>query len=473
MIKFRQIGKLLMAVIQGKSVTISGEENVKEVTKLITQYNSNQDPKTMEAIEDVANKEKNKDIKQINDEVSVVEDQKKQLDADGIVSKEKTKSNIVEELLKTGVNSEYFILSDKGNLQLKDQPYDIPRPLAIEFAERQSEGKTFDHLISFWKLLLLCPNANARNDAFKYLTKQGMTITKQGYFLTYRRLHLKTEINESTSLIEPVKSDVTVPISVIKEFKDKAKKWKQSTKACFIVVNGKGFKMVLKNKLKPENENLGSVFSFTQSSDGAIVSKKGTDVIKKRRIFTDDRTRTFEVEVGKPCQMSRIDCNENGAVECSRGLHVGTPKYVRGNSWLGNVIVVCLINPMHIVSVPYADAHKMRVSEYWPIKEISESEIASFESSDLSEFEYTYMNYESVEMENQLNALRGHIKIIEDDTFKNFTKYKSVQDLEKLENKIKELKEKVVELKINNDPISKSLDLKHIELIVSSRLIAQ
>lgn len=467
MIKFKQIGKVILAVIQGKTITIAGDERVAEASELIKEYNENPDPKKLEKIEQVANSEKNEIKKEAEQKVEAAKEEVKmaQKEKEKAVSDQKNSTEI-EKSLKKGINKDFFNLSKSGNLQLKDQPYDIPRPLGIEFAECQIAKKSFSHLINFWKLLLLCSNAQARTDAFKYLTKNSMTITKEGYFLTYRRVHLKKTFRPNLV----IKETASVPKKFLIEATAKVKKWKGSQKGYFVVLVDKEYKLVRKDKLKVDSNNLGSLYSFNNPNESKI---EGNDIVKQRRIFTDNYTKTFEIEIGIPVKMTRADCNENNKESCSRGLHVGTPDFVRRNSGFGEIIIVCLINPMHIISVPYDDAHKMRVCEYLPIKEISVNEISGFEHSDLSEFEYAYMAYESIAMEKQLAGLKGQIDIIDDGTFKNFTKFRTVQDLEKLETKIQELKSKLVELSINNDPISKELDLKTIESIVSSRVITQ
>lgn len=473
MIKWKTIGEKLFAVIQGKTVTVTEPQQVEKIKGQIKDYNENPDNEKLKEIEYEVHAEKNEEATKLKKEI--IDTEKQAVILEEKVAKHKgskKRSSDVEELLKTNIDPEYFILSETGKLQLLDQPYDIPRPLAIEFAERKLEGKSFLHLINFWKLLLLTPNAQARQDAFKYLTKQGMTITKQGYFLTYRRVHLKKAVSPKAV----IKESHTISKDFLAESVDKVKRWKGSQKGYFIIATGDielPFKLTRKDKLKAGDNNLGSLFSFIENDGGATVKKTSDSVTKVRNVYTDNHTKTFEIEIGNPVQMPREKTNENNKIECSNGLHVGTPHYVRNNSWLGEIILACIVNPMHIVSVPYDDAHKMRVCEYLPIKIISDSEITTFENSDLSEYEYAYMAHEAKEMEKLLKAAKGQINILDEGLFDSFTKYQSVQDLTDLQAKIEELKQHVVELRLNNDPISKELDLKSIEAIISSRLIAQ
>jgi hypothetical protein len=82
----------------------------------------------------------------------------------------------------------------------------------------------------------------------------------------------------------------------------------------------------------------------------------------------------MEIKLGVPVQMDRTECDADPKRDCSYGLHVGATKYVEQFRWVGRTnsddqkspVLVCLVNPMHVVAVPEYDHSKMRVSEYYP-----------------------------------------------------------------------------------------------------------
>ena len=56
-------------------------------------------------------------------------------------------------------------------------------------------------------------------------------------------------------------------------------------------------------------------------------------------------------------------------IECSRGLHVGSVKYLENNNYVSDsdTILLVLVNPQHVIAVPKYDNSKLRVCEYFPI----------------------------------------------------------------------------------------------------------
>lgn len=57
---------------------------------------------------------------------------------------------------------------------------------------------------------------------------------------------------------------------------------------------------------------------------------------------------------------------------CSRGLHVASIDYV--SSYSGDICHVVLVEPEHIIAVPYNDRNKMRVCQYSILEQLSEKQ---------------------------------------------------------------------------------------------------
>lgn len=72
---------------------------------------------------------------------------------------------------------------------------------------------------------------------------------------------------------------------------------------------------------------------------------------------------SYRNNVGDNPSMPRQRVDDNCAVGCSKGLHVGSISYVK--SYGGQAYIVCKVNPANVVSVPLDSSHqKVRCSEY-------------------------------------------------------------------------------------------------------------
>src|SRR5690606_7209620 len=83
-------------------------------------------------------------------------------------------------------------------------------------------------------------------------------------------------------------------------------------------------------------------------------------------------------------------------------------------------------NPQHVVSVPYSDAHKIRVCEYYPFAVLTEQELLDFHKRDLSEFVTKYQRIEAAKLQEAYDVLDS----LSDDELKEFSgdKYKVVSE---------------------------------------------
>src|SRR5690606_10549909 len=151
----------------------------------------------------------------------------------------------------------------------------------------------------------------------------------------------------------------------IESYVTKVKKWKKGLKSYGIYqYNGD----IVVKKVGSVDGSL-----LTLLSNYAALTKKGEGCV-----YTDNHTREMTIKIGHPVSISREQCDENPNRNCTKGLHVGTQSFVSAGSNFGDTIVACLVNPQHVVSVPYSDAHKMRVCEYYPFAVLTEQELLDF-----------------------------------------------------------------------------------------------
>lgn len=98
----------------------------------------------------------------------------------------------------------------------------------------------------------------------------------------------------------------------------------------------------------------------------ADIFKEGEDL--KDSVFTDHYSHSTKIKIGQMVTLPRKACDCDSNVECSRGLHIGGTSWLERN-YFGTVGLVCLVNPVDVVAVPWARAEygKLRTCAYLPI----------------------------------------------------------------------------------------------------------
>lgn len=263
----------------------------------------------------------------------------------------------------------------------------MPKDLVEDIVNCFSDGHGYvDSLINFWKLCMLNPNPIARKDLFRFTQTYNVPIGENGYFLGYKKVYLQDK-GMNNKLVKFVQNSWL-----------KVRTQKKSPKnylVCKDYDNGdklylydiKRYGDIENNLSVPDDENLGNLQElYAQTVENADV------------VYTDAHTRTMRIKIGEPVKQDRSLCDSNPQNECSRGLHVGCPSYVSGFS--GDTILAVLVNPAHVIAVPYADAKKLRTTEYLPIAVIND--VDELMGLDFSTFEHEYIGIEMEEVEAQL-----------------------------------------------------------------------
>lgn len=264
----------------------------------------------------------------------------------------------------------------------------IPKFLAIEIEKRRNNEEDLMSFINFWKLLALNPDARCREDLYKFLDRNKLSITPSGYFVAYRSVVLKKDVDTDKALKTFVKNEYT-----------KVKAWKKSPKNYIITYDGRGMYF---------REKQDSVISEGKISMGNL-DDLYNDLIKNddggdEKIYTDGHTRTMTIKMGQPVSQDRSKCDGDPERTCSHGLHFATYDY-----WInhfGNVTIAVLVNPMHVVAVPYDGGQKGRCCEYLPICELSKDEDGNMEVIDTATFEYDYAEHTEEQIDEMLNNTR-------------------------------------------------------------------
>jgi len=108
------------------------------------------------------------------------------------------------------------------------------------------------------------------------------------------------------------------------------------------------------------------------ADDGTIiVYKRLKSAHNQEGYYVDSYTSSVKQRVGSIVTMpdSRVDPNRYN--DCSVGFHVASESYIP--SFKGDKLIICKVNPKHVVAVPKDYDHsKMRVSEYTIVAEVPE-----------------------------------------------------------------------------------------------------
>lgn len=267
----------------------------------------------------------------------------------------------------------------------------MPERLVDELVERNVRGEPLEPLINFWRLTALNPDPEAREGLYRFITDLHLTLTEEGLFVAYRNVAVLNAGN--TKLVDFLG---TTWSRFLNENKDpKAYKvieakyeairddgdWDSpdETDSRYIVVRStldylsdgnlfmleKKLATMLKKNFEPENIQLIDYSDIGTLHD--VYHEILTDPDKQPQ-YTDNHTKTMRIHINVPCSMPRRDCDPDPNRSCSRGLHVGSERFMSRNNF-GSRGLMCLVNPRNVVAVPheYGNGYKMRCCEYLPI----------------------------------------------------------------------------------------------------------
>lgn len=314
------------------------------------------------------------------------------------IQKEAEKRNWIKDFYKKVKNilfKENFELDESTNaiFYKKIRNVFLPDELVELIALEIEKGGDVTPYMKFWELCLANPNENSRAGLFKFLRKQKLIITNNGFILCYR---MAKRITQKDKLTEPFHDYVKGECLRLRSQKANLKKYS-------LGLNNDEY-VTLDHRTKKFKDYKGKILGTFFDVEQEVLQR-----ISNQEYFTDNHTQTMKFTVGDVVSIPRSDCDENPKVECSRGLHIGSLDFVSKGGF-GDAFLLCLVNPMNVVAVPYADAHKMRVCEYKVISCFdSLEEIEKVEADDVKIFEHSYIDY-------QLDKLR---QLIENKTFNN------------------------------------------------------
>jgi hypothetical protein len=279
----------------------------------------------------------------------------------------------------------------------KGIPIAIPEALCEKMAVC-NKLKDLNALCNFWRNLALCPEPRVRDGLFEYLQNNGFIITNEGMIVSLRRVKSNNSEKRCTHYID-----------FVTESYYKIKRQKKSPKKYAVIEGDDEMYKLIPNE--DGYESLEAAYNnLIESPDSSIHSYLAAHN-SETTYFINGQQHYGRVEYKllHETRLHRADCDHDASQHCSQGLHLGTPDYVKHNGWLGDVIMVCLSNPMDAVSVPEDGYMKFRTSALYPIAIINESEIDSFNTNaenPVEIFDTDYLNYSLEYIENLIKTSR-------------------------------------------------------------------
>jgi len=243
-------------------------------------------------------------------------------------------------------------------LYLKGTSRTIPQLLVEKFAEvvgkaqyytgfgdleeRLAHDDEYQGLKNFFMWCCLNPRAEVADKLYGFLSKNGMKITKQGFFVALRNVVEVTGVDATDNLLVQFLSNAYNKVKAV---------WKKNP-ADFRVVKCNN------NQFCLEKNN-------TEATDGTYVGELVDLYLDLPNLtgnrYTDNWTRTFDIRIGQVVSMPKESCNWSTQDCATAGLHFAghTAPYVL----CGDTTVFTLHNPMKVVGI---GVEKGRCWEYLP-----------------------------------------------------------------------------------------------------------
>ena len=423
-IVYKQIGRNLNVKIRKNLLTKVGTtEELLPLKELINKYNNTKSPLVAEKLEnkilELLTSTKTKEDNKEKIEKSIVKSKLKKATKD-LKETEKANDNPVK-LLRKSLPKNIFKVSDEGEVIKVGTETVMPQLLVDKILKFIEKNQPLAPLLNFWNLTLINPNYSVIPKLFDYISKHNLIITPSGCFVTYRMV------------------------------KDTGR--------------------------------------FTEDN---------------KKIYTSAHTGEEEYIIGEIFKLDRKECDDNGARDCSKGLHTGSADFIGiklGNGYdkgeiktksqgggygtgyaapdeivpqkfdntFGNVAVICIVNPMNVVSVPDSDTRKMRSCELYFAKVTTAEEVLHhLTNEDYLIFDTEYAAKQVSDLEVQLAELEVKNK---KGKLLNLFKSNKDKDKAKLEAKKEQLKQDIEALKERYNNLNKNVISEDALTVLKQRLI--
>ena len=272
---------------------------------------------------------------------------------------------------------------------LKGISRSVPALLIKEFAKIADRIPSYadinkdEEYLSLKRFFMWCclnPRAEVADKLYDFLQKNGMRITRQGFFVALRNV-VEVKGNGDTEIVKFISNAYNKVKAV----------WKKKPEDFRIVDVGNEYKLEKVSNINPEGPivgNLDTLYVYLPN-------------MRENR-FTDSWTHTFDIRIGKVVTMPMDKCNWSTQDCAAAGLHFSghTAPYVL----CGDTSIFMLINPMKVVGI---GEEKGRCYEYLPFMTTNveeASEIMRSEDYDFLQMDEDYTIHELEGLEKKVKA---------------------------------------------------------------------
>jgi len=278
------------------------------------------------------------------------------------VIKEKEKIEEVKKEIEL-IQSNFEILVETGDFEVKDNSVylkginrSMPKLLVNRFAdvvntqkyytgfgnlfEDLRENVEYQSLIRFWKKCALNPSAQSSEDLYGFLEKHNMKIDQHGNFYAYRRV---VSVNTKNKELVEFVSNAYTKVKAI---------WKKKTSS-FEVYQENGEYKITSSGEKYQNNYIGNLEKLYLELPNM-----------QEKSYTSSHTGLEDYRIGSVISMPRNEGDDDNNVSCSRGFHACNPNLYDYSSF-GDTIVLMIISPCDVLSVPKGEAGKLRTCRWF------------------------------------------------------------------------------------------------------------
>ena len=297
--------------------------------------------------------------------------------------------DIIELMNDISQNGHEYLEVRKSYVYAKGIDIAMPETVVREFMIRNGNEKDTSALMKFWSLACLNPNADTRDRLFEFCDKHGIKLTDKGYLVVYRNADKKDAMVDDINLHDYIYASMPEWSSMGLDL--------DTTN---ISRNPEG-KFEIHNEITGYSDGGkdGGTFIGNISELLNVFENSGQKVI-----YTDHYSRRTHIEFGKPVSLpeSQIDSDPNN--QCSKGLHVAGENWLTQN-YFGDSGLICLVNPMNVRAIPYADRGKMRVKEYMAVGVAKYDDNGSIIGVPTKTFEHDYQTITASEIADMLKSV--------------------------------------------------------------------
>lgn len=296
---------------------------------------------------------------------------------------------------RTRVAMECGLETDPINGEVYLAGFNTPVPMTLIEVMKDYHENDFpvDAIVNFWKLLMLNPDVLVRESLFDFIKTHDFVLTDNGYMVVYKAVEYMTR--DENDLAE----------FITNQYLHVKKDWKCSANKYVVYQTLADDALHITKKTTSKNWDVKEKNIVIYGGLGDMFKNIDKYIVESDTVYTDWYSKQMEIVLGKPVKQERDLCDADPRNSCSNGLHVGATNYVANFGHNNGAVLVCFVNPAHVVAVPNHDHSKMRVSEYFPFA------IATYDGQEIdiieqSYFESDYTMYEETDLAEMVAKVR-------------------------------------------------------------------